>query len=198
MSVNKLELKSASLINKGIANIALTGKKLEDEIGRIAAMIVLHAVEYGDISAADRLCKAVAETGHRNGALGKWFVDTGCARIKSTKDGDKTKTSFGVDEAKAKAIKERIAKTSAATVAGELRAVKWNLSKPKEDTYQGFNLESLLRSLTKRADKALKEHGDDPKTVIDRNMLARVKALYLFENPEAALPALHDAGVHVN
>ena len=182
--------KSMALINKGIAT--LSKSKINDEIGRLATMIILHAVDYDDISAADRLCEVVKNLGMRNDSLGKWFVETGCARIKEHKDPETGKITkrFGVDADKRHAIAEEIQKTDRATVAGKLRAKKWDEAKPKVSTYEGYNFEKRMQAEIKRAERMLKDHGSDPKTVVDQNLLARAKAIVLFANPEQAAPTL--------
>jgi len=190
MTVNKEQLKSASEINKGIAS--LSRSKIKDTVQHLATLIVIHAVKYDDISAADRLCATVKNLGMRNDSLGKWFVETGCARIKEHKDAEtgKATKSFGMDKAKQAALADRLAKDGLAKVATELKAKSWDDAKKAASSYDGFDLDKLIESLCKRADKAIKEHGDHPDTKIDRDTLARLKSIKNFAKPEQAVPNL--------
>lgn len=190
MTVNKEQLKSASEINKGIAS--LSRSKIKDTVQHLATLIVIHAVKYDDISAADRLCATVKALGMRNDSLGKWFQEVGCAKIKEHKDpetGKVTKT-FGVNKDKQKELADRLTKDGLAKVATELKAKTWDEAKKAASSYDGFDFDKRLMSLIKQAERAIKEHGDDPKTKVDRNTLAKAKTLVLFDKPEQAAPNL--------
>ena len=177
---------SATRISAGLAS--LNGKlgKAQHEVQRLAVMITVHAIKFGDITGADKLCSIVKAHGMRNDSLAKWFVERSCAKIRTTKmpDGKEVKT-FGVDAGKREEFADAIAKTSEATFTTDLMKHRWDEAKAKVDTYAGFDLDVLIRSLAKRADAALKTHGSDPKTKVDRDKLAKLKAIYLFDGPAA-------------
>lgn len=187
---------SAAKITSILTGLDKRLKSSKQDIQRAAVMITMHAVEHGDISHADKLCEIVKDAGLRNTALAKWFTDIGVAKIKTETVDGKAVKRFGVDAGKREAMAKAIADSSKVTVESKLMAKDWNSTIPKQDTYEGFDLDSLLRSLAKRADKALKEHGDDPKTKIDANKLAKLKAIYLFDNPEQTTPALHGTSIN--
>jgi hypothetical protein len=118
-------------------------------------MIVLHAVDHGDVSRADHLISAL-DHGVRRDSLVQWFLTQGCMRlIENKSDTGKVVKTFGLDKAKQEKLKASIASDTRAVVAGKLvREVPWYTSKKETDPMQALDLTKALRTLLAKAKKA--------------------------------------------
>ena len=147
----KLFTTSATIV-AAIEDIRVTGKKLDNMIQVAACSVIQHVEKHGDITLVNTLIEAMP-----NGS-----------RVNALRDFIATFSKAEYDEA-TKAFKFN--KEKKTDLAGA-QAIMWTEFKP-EQPYVAFDLQALLSSLLKKADKAL---SDAPQEV-DLELLAALRSV---------------------
>jgi hypothetical protein len=180
---------SGARINQVLNEIAVTSKQLHTKVALAGALIVIHAIAYGDVTPASRLIEKMGP-GMRANDMRDWFQAKGPFAWGDTKATDK-------DGKKIKgfllASKKRDEMTPLIADAAGVRKLGGELQKDsmwvwkKEAEYKPFNFASQLESLIKRNEKKAKE-ADPRDNVIDlsvaRKLLAEVQAAEAKKNKD--------------
>lgn len=147
----KLFTTSATIV-AAIEDIRATGKKLDNMIQVAACSVIQHVEKHGDITLVNTLIDAMPN-GSRVNALRDFIATFGKVSY------DDAAKAFTFDKAK---------KTDLAGA----QAIMWTEFKP-EQAYVAFDLQALLASVLKKADKAL---SDAPQEV-DLELLAALRSV---------------------
>lgn len=121
-------------MDKAIAKVVASSLKLQDEIQKVAVGIMLHAYHHGDYTRAQILVDGLGK-GVRAKGLVEWFHQCGL-------DIDESTSTFSGFK-KVVMVKKW----------DELKATMWYSLKP-ENPFQGFDLNTELVKLLKRAEAA--------------------------------------------
>lgn len=139
-------------IVSAIEDIRTTGKKLDNMIQVAACSVIQHVAKHGDITLVNTLIEAMP-----NGS-----------RVNALRDFIGTFGKVAYDEATKAFVFDKEKKTDLAGA----QAIMWTEFKP-EQAYVAFDLQALLASVLKKADKAL---GEAPQEV-DLELLAALRAV---------------------
>lgn len=145
-----LEPKSMTLkqIDDMIVNIKSRGKKLDADIQICGLAILKHVNEHGDITKANALYNALPK-GSRRTALAAWFVEFGALKYSEKKDKKENPLAYN--------------KKQLTNLQGAMNKPWWECKGTNEDGGRPFDLESQLKSLLTRMEKA-REDGKEVKT----------------------------------
>lgn len=155
---NAYDYESKSLV-KRIAFIKTASGKLKTEIALAAALCVMHAVKFGDITLGLSLIAALSEnegekkgaTPWRTNALRDWFVAEGPFAVSEVPTGDKGKTKKALVYSAAKAEKLKlIMDADEARFGGNLVRNPFWLAKP-EPEFTGFDFDAEFAKLLAKA-----------------------------------------------
>lgn len=125
----------------------------------LAASVVIHAIEYGDVRPA---IKFVLSCGHtvRTDALVKWLVNFG--PFIYGKDKDTKQDTLKHDGKRADAIKAKYTEDTQSFIVSLIKLPYWEFS-PPANPFKPIDLPAMMASVVKRAEKVLEdpEHKDD-------------------------------------
>ena len=175
--------KSKGILDKMHAVLLAQMDKSKDNLQNYATCIVMHAVEYGDVTYATKLVDDLkARKALRVDSLAKWFVTVGCMEVKTTEHtDDKGKVhkvqSFTLNKERRNILKSLVKLEGKAKVASDIKRQPWVDAKKMPNPYEGFDLAKELNKLIGRAKKAKDKHGDDAKTVIDPSIMNKLIAI---------------------
>jgi hypothetical protein len=158
-ALNEGKAKSHARIEGIIKKVKGYSKSLHTEIALGAALIVIHAVAYKDVSAATRLIEAMGP-GMRGNDMRSWFIEFGPMKWGDTKatdkEGNKIK-GFTLDNTKRDALLPRIATAEGVREFGsEMQKNSYWVWK-KEPAFKPFDMVAVIEAAIKQGDKRLKD-----------------------------------------
>lgn len=170
--------KSTDRINGIIDEVGTYSKKLHERIALGASLIVIHAIAYGDVSAASRLIDKMGP-GMRTNDLRDWFQAKGPFTWGDTKATDKEGKAVKGFKLNVKKQEEMLPHlkdgASVRALGSELQKNSYWVWK-KEAEYKPFNFAAQIESIVKRNEKKAKE-ADPRDNVIDLALARKIKAL---------------------
>lgn len=149
--------KSGARINAVLNEIAVTSKELHNKVALAAALIVIHAIAYGDVTPASRLIEKMGP-GMRGNTLREWFEVKGPFTWGDTKATDKDGKAVEGFKLNAKKREEMLATVKDAE---SVRKMGSDLQKnsfwewKKEPEYKPFDLLAIIEKAIKTGEKRL-------------------------------------------
>ncbi len=182
--------KSTDRINGIIDEVGTYSKKLHERIALGASLIVIHAIAYGDVSAASRLIDKMGG-GMRTNDLRAWFEAKGPFTWGDTKGKDKEGKPVKGFKLNVKKQEEMLVHlkdgASIRALGAELIANSYWVWK-KEPAYTPFNFIKVMEQAIKRNEERTKTL--DPRdNVIDMALARKLLALVKKEEAERTIAA---------
>lgn len=147
----KLITSDGKAIKSMIASIGKRSASLKSDIDVAARCCILHAVEFGDITLADALLKAMGD-GWRLNALRAWFGEFGPV-IWVPKDANtKKEAHFGINKERRAVMLAELNKDRDAVVGKLAKVMAYWEFKP-EPEFEGFDLPKEIEKLVAKARK---------------------------------------------
>lgn len=187
--VNAREASAAPIV-KNITLITKGSKAMHEMVATTAAMCVVHAIEHGDVTLAERLINATGAA-WRNNDMRAWFIEFGPFRWGDTNRTDKEGKAikgFKLHQERqgqlAAMITTPLAKQKFMRELKELPMWKWK----KEPVFKGYDLLKALSAQINQAEKANEKYGTTGKVNIVGLDIAR-KAIKEIEKARAQAEA---------